>query len=226
MPFPTRPLVAGTLATTAFLALTLSASLAQAQNVAGRYQVEGRNFDGGTYSGMLTIAADGPAFRLTFSDGRTQRGMGIQRGPHLVAAFGPGSCIVAAMEMGDDGSMQGAWGEVARSALGTERLRKQAGPAGQPEGTYAADGRSASGDAYEGVTTITARGQTYRVSYKDSGSQQSGVGVTHGRVLGVAYGGADCVVSVYAIGADGNLTGRWADPGDSRVGLETVKRQR
>lgn len=218
MNLPCRPLVAGILA--AFC------TLAQAQSLPGRYQVEGRNLDGGTYAGTLTIAADGPVFRLSFSDGRTQRGMAILRGQHLVAAFGPGSCIVAAMEMGADGSMQGAWGEVARSALGTETLRKQAGPTGQADGTYAASGRTPGGEGYEGVTTVTARGQTHRVTYKDSGSQQSGVGVVHGQVLGVAYGGAECVVSVYAIGADGNLSGRWADPADTRVGLETVKRQR
>jgi|JI8StandDraft_2_1071088.scaffolds.fasta_scaffold38084_3 hypothetical protein len=206
--------------------IAASCSAASAQNLAGRYSVDGRNFDGSSYGGTLTIAADGPVFRLTFADGRTQRGMGIQRGNHLVAAFGPRDCIVAAMEKTADGGLRGAWGSLDRSALGTETLQKQAGPAGQPDGTYDANGRSPTGDTYEGVTTITPRGQTYRVVYKDSGSQQSGVAVLQGNVLGVAYGGPECVVSVYAIGADGTLTGRWADPADTRVGQETVKRAR
>lgn len=213
-----RPLVA--------IAITLLCAVAQAQSLPGRYQVDGRNVDGGTYGGTLTISADGPVFRLVFSDGQSQRGMGIQRGQQLVAAFGPDSCIVAAMELAADGSLQGAWGQAQRSALGTETLRRQAGAAGQVDGTYAATGRTPTGEGYEGVTTIVPRGQAFHVTFKDSGTPQTGVAVRQDNVLGVAYGGPDCVVSVYTLGADGKLTGRWADPGDTRLGQETVRRQR
>lgn len=211
----------------AALALVCVTGLAQAQSLPGEYTVEGRDTSGRAYTGQLRIVAAGPVFRLTYSDNRTLRGMGIQRGNQLFTAWGPSkSCTVSALEIKPDGSMEGPWGDLDKNALGTESMRKQAGAPGQVEGTYTSSGRTPDGESYDGVTTITTRGQTLRVQYRDSTTNDTGVALRQGNALAVAYGGDRCGVSVYTINADGTLTGPYAEPTDERLGLETIRRLR
>lgn len=206
------------------IGLLMAALQAQAQNLPGTYQVEGRDFDGKAYTGQLRIAAAGPVFRLTYSDNRTMRGMGIQRGNQLFTAWGPNDkCTVSALEIKPDGSMEGPWADLGHAAIGTEALRKQAGAPGAVDGTYASSGRTPEGQSYDGVTTVEARGQVFRVTFKDSDGTQTGVAIRQGQSLGVAYGGNRCGVSVYTIGSDGVLSGPYADPRDQRLGLETIR---
>ena len=205
--------------------LLAAAAGAQAQSLPGSYTVEGRDFDGKAYTGRLQIAAAGPVFRLTYSDSRTLRGMGIQKGNQLFTAWGPNNkCTVSALEIKSDGNLEGPWADLGHNSLGTELLKKQAGAPGAVDGTYASSGRTPEGEAYDGVTTITTRGQAFRVTFKDSDGTQNGVAIRQGNALAVAYGGAKCGISVYTIGGDGTLSGPYAEPGDNRLGLETIKR--
>src|SRR5688572_4361330 len=207
------------------LALAGAAAVATAQ-VPGDYVVDGRDFDGKAYTGKLKIAAAGSVFRLTYSEGGTLRGMGIQRGNQLFTAWGPNSkCTVSALEIKADGSLEGPWGDLERSALGSESLHKQAGAPGQVDGTYTSKGRTPDGESYDGVTTIEARGQVFKVNFKDNDGNQPGVAIRQGQSLAVAYGGSRCGVSVYTINADGSLAGPYADPRDSRLGTETIRRR-
>jgi hypothetical protein len=209
------------------LALAAGVVSAQAQSLPGDYVVEGRDFNGKAYTGKLRISADGPVFRLVYTEDRTLRGMGIQRGNQLFTAWGATrKCTVSALEIKGDGNLEGPWGDLERSALGTESLRKQAGAPGQVDGTYASKGRTPDGESYDGVTTIETRGQVLRVTFKDNDGNQSGVAIRQGQALAVAYGGSRCGVSVYTIAADGTLSGPYADPSDNRLGLETIRRAR
>jgi hypothetical protein len=208
----------------AALALAGAAAVATAQ-VPGDYVVDGRDFDGKAYTGKLKIAAAGSVFRLTYSEGGTLRGMGIQRGNQLFTAWGPNNkCTVSALEVKADGNLEGPWADLGNTALGTESLRKQAGAPGNVDGTYASSGRTPQGESYDGVTTIASRGQVFRVAFKDNDGTQNGVAIRQGQSLAVAYGGAKCGVSVYTIGADGTLSGPYADPSDNRLGLETIRK--
>ncbi|TWO72346.1 hypothetical protein FN976_06495 [Caenimonas sedimenti] len=198
----------------------------QAQSLPGDYVVEGRDFDGKAYTGKLRITAAGPVFRLAYTEDRTLRGMGIQRGNQLFTAWGPNSkCTVSALEIKADGNLEGPWGDLERSALGSESLSKQAGAPGQVDGTYTSRGRTPDGESYDGVTTIEARGQVFKVNFKDNDGNQPGVAIRQGQSLAVAYGGSRCGVSVYTINADGTLAGPYADPRDNRLGTETIRRR-
>ncbi len=211
---------------TAALALSALANLTTAQSLPGNYSVTGKDFDGQPYTGSLRIAAAGSVFRLTYSDGKTQRGMGIQRGNQLFASWGPSNkCTLSALEIQAGGNLGGPWGDLDNTALGIERLNKQAGEPDKLEGTYEAVGKDAQGQAYDGITTITANGQTFRVIYKDSSSQYDGVGIRQGNALAVSYGGARCGVSIYSVAADGSLSGPYAEFGEGRLGLETLKKR-
>ena len=207
------------------LALWAACASAQAQNLPGDYMVEGRDFNGKAYTGKLKIAAAGPVFRLTYSEGGTLRGMGIQRGNQLFTAWGPNNkCTVSALEVKSDGNLEGPWADLGHTVLGTEALKKQAGAPGNVEGTYASSGRTPQGESYDGITTIAARGQVFRVAFKDNDGTQNGVGIRQGGALAVAYGGSKCGVSVYTINADGSLNGPYADPSDNRLGVETIRK--
>ncbi len=206
-------------------ALALS-TLAVAQSLPGNYVVTGKDFDGQPYTGSLRITEAGQVFRLTYSDGKTQRGMGIQRGNQLFASWGPSNkCTLSAMDIQAGGKLAGPWGDLDHTTLGIERLTKQAGAPDKLEGTYESVGKDANGQAYDGITTITANGQTFRVVYKDSASVYNGVGIRQGNGLAVSYGGARCGVSIYSMATDGSLSGPYAEFGDGRLGLETLKKR-
>ncbi len=207
-------------------ALSLLAAPATAQSMAGNYSVTGKDFDGQSYTGSLRIVEAGPVLRLTYSDGKTQRGMGIQRGNQLFASWGPSSkCTVSALEIQANGNMSGPWGDLNNNSLGTERMTKQAGAPDRVDGTYESVGKNPEGESYDGVATITANGQTFRVVYKDDNDTLNGVGIRQGNALAVSYGGARCGVSIYSLAADGSLSGPYGEFGDGRLGLETLQKR-
>jgi hypothetical protein len=204
-----------------------AAAAASAQALPGDYLVEGRDLAGKPYTGKLRVAAAGSVFRLTYTEDRTLRGMGIQRGNQLFTAWGPSKeCTVSALEIGADGNLEGPWGDMDRNQLGTEALKKQAGAPGQVDGTYASAGRTPTGESYDGITTIAASGQVFKVTFKDGSSTSNGVAIRQGQALAVAYGGRKCGVSIYTIAPDGTLSGPYAEPDDSRLGLETIRKVR
>ena len=213
--------------TLAAAGLVLAACAAHAQSLPGEYNVEGRDFNGKAYSGQLRISAAGPVFRLKYSDNRTIRGMGIQRGNQLFTAWGPSDkCTVSALEVTANGGMEGSWSDLAHDSVGTETMKKQAGAPDKMDGTYVSAGRTPDGEKYDGLTTVETRGQVFRFTYKDDSTNQTGVGIRQGQGVGVAYGGKNCGISVYTIATDGTLTGPYAEPGDNRIGVETIRKTR
>ena len=209
----------------ATLTLVAASGIAAAQALPGEYSVTGREPGGRTYVGKLTIVQSGPTYRLTYRDTRTQRGMGIQKGNALFAAWGPnGRCTVSALEINADGSISGPWGDLDQNALGTERLSRQSGAPGDIAGTYAATGNAPNGDAYSGVTTIEKRGEVYKITFRGGGDQYDGVAVRLGNTLGVSYGGPQCGVTAYEIRADGSLAGAVALYGESLKGSEEMRK--
>ncbi len=204
----------------------LSASLVSAQvNLPGEYTVTGKDFAGQAFTGKLSIVQRQAVYRMTYRDGRTQRGMGIQRGNALFAAWGPNiSCTVSALEIGADGNMSGPWGDLDQNILGTENLKRQSGAPSDVVGTFESSGKTPTGESYSGVTTIERRGAVFKVTFRGDGDVQEGVGVRLGNYLSVSYGGKNCGVTAYDIKADGSLVGVFAAFGESRVGSEEMRK--
>jgi hypothetical protein len=199
----------------------------QAQALPGQYSLSGKDSSGEAYSGRLNIVADGPVFRLTFTDGKVERGMGIQRGNQLFTSWGPNNrCSISALLVQDNGDMRGPWGDLDHSALGTETMSKQAGASGTLEGTYESIGKDMDGRAYEGVTTVSSFGQTLKFVFKDGTSTLNGYGVRVGSSVAVSYGDRACRVSLYTINADGSLSGPYAKFGESALSIERLSKTR
>ncbi len=209
------------------IALTLPIGLAYAAGIEGTYAVSGVDVQGDKYVGKLTVTANGPVFRLVYKDDKTQRGMGIQRGNNLFAAWGPSDkCMVSALEVKADGNMDGPWGDLVKTRLGTEKWQRQSGAPNTVLGTYAVDGVDQEGNPYPGVATITARGNLFHVNYKSGGDTYLGVGVRHGNYLAISYGGKKCGVTAYHIKPDDSMSGVYAEYGANKVGTEEMTRNK
>jgi hypothetical protein len=208
-------------------ALLLPLASAQAAGIEGAYNVNGVDVQGSKYVGKLTVTASGPVFRLVYKDEKTQRGMGIQRGNNLFAAWGPSDkCMVSALEVKADGNMDGPWGDLVKAKLGTEKWQRQSGAPNNVLGTYAVDGVDQEGNAYPAVATITARGNLFQVSMKSGGETFLGIGVRHANYLAISYGGNKCGVTAYNIKPDNSMSGVYAEYGANKVGTEEITRGR
>ncbi len=205
--------------------LCLPFAATQAAGIEGNYTVKGVDVQGENYVGKMTITAAGPVFRLLYKDTKTYRGMGIQRGNNLFAAWGPSDkCMVSALEVKPDGNMDGPWGDLVNPKLGTEKWQRQSGAPNTVLGTYAIDGVDQEGNAYPAVGTIIARGNLFKVTVKSGGETFLGVGVRHGNYLSISYGGNKCGVTAYSIRPDNSMTGVYAEYGANKVGTEELTR--
>lgn len=203
--------------------LSLSSGMAQAAGIEGDYTLKGKSANGSSYAGKLRVSAAGPVYRLSYQDNRTLRGMGVQRGNNLFAAWGPNdACTVSALEIRSDGSLEGPWGDLSHNKLGTETLKRQSGAPSDVAGTYASSGLDPDGNAYQGITTIEARGAIYKVVFKGGGENYEGVAVKHAGYLAVSYGGEKCGVTAYGIRPDNTMSGIYAEYGTSGTGTEEM----
>ena len=108
----------------AAVAACLAAS-ASAQNVGGRYQVIGTNFNGSPYSGTVEIAVTGTnTCRIFWVTGSTtSHGACMRKGNVFSAGYLlNGKVGVVVYELKRDGSLDGLWTLADQNGVGTERL--------------------------------------------------------------------------------------------------------
>jgi hypothetical protein len=74
----------------------------------GRYEVSGRNPDGSTYAGAVSIARQGTRYRLDWTVGRSRySGTGVREGNLLAVDWGSSTPVVYALR--PDGTLSGLW---------------------------------------------------------------------------------------------------------------------
>lgn len=108
-------------------ALTMGALAmpAAAQELGGRYRVEGTNFNGSTYSGTADIVVTSRnTCRISWvTGGTTSQGICMRNGPAFSAAYRMGSAVgLVIYEMKPDGSLAGLWTIADKTGVGTENL--------------------------------------------------------------------------------------------------------
>jgi|SRR3954464_14778109 hypothetical protein len=110
----------------AALACALAASPAAAQQqVGGRYQVQGKNFNGSGYSGTAEIVStSNNTCRIVWVTGSTtSRGICMRNGNSFSAAYAMGGAIgLVIYDLQPDGSLDGLWTIADQPGMGTERL--------------------------------------------------------------------------------------------------------
>ncbi len=105
--------------------LLASVASASAQNLPGKYQVEGKNLDGSDYSGTAEIVATSEVTcRITWQTGSTtSEGICMRSGTSFAAGYVLGESIgLVVYEMKPDGSLEGTWTIADQDGVGEEIL--------------------------------------------------------------------------------------------------------
>ena len=104
--------------------MTAAATAAWAQDIGGRYTVQGTNFDGSPYSGTAEITATSEnTCRIEWDTGTTSSGICMRNNTTFAAGYALGGVVgLVIYEVMPDGSMQGVWTVADRTGVGTENL--------------------------------------------------------------------------------------------------------
>jgi hypothetical protein len=99
-------------------------TIAAAQDIGGRYQVQGTNANGSTYSGTAEITVTSKnTCRITWDTGSTSSGICMRNGIAFSAGYVMGDSVgLVIYEIFSDGSMEGLWTVADREGVGTEKL--------------------------------------------------------------------------------------------------------
>ena len=100
------------------------AAAASAQNVGGKYTVQGTNFDGSPYSGTATITrSSNSTCRMHWETGSTSDGICMLANASLAAAYKMGDAVgLVLYDVQSDGTLKGVWTIADKSGAGTETL--------------------------------------------------------------------------------------------------------
>jgi hypothetical protein len=106
------------------LAIAAASSAAAAQDVSGRYSVEGRNFDGSRYRGVATITVTSKnTCRIEWNVGTVWQGICMRNGSTFAASYFAGKAVgLIIYEIRPDGRMEGLWTIADQEGVGTETL--------------------------------------------------------------------------------------------------------
>lgn len=156
---------------------------------------------------MATIVPEGEQVRVNWWIGKNvYAGHGHFAGRMLVVNWGDTHPVIYDLRRGN--ALDGQWAD----GKASEQLRLFAGAANSPTpvlaGRYRVRGRNADGSIYSGTVSIVPRGKNYHLDWRVGSSSYSGDGAFEGNILTVNWGQATPVV--YALAADGVLTGLWA----------------
>ena len=91
--------------------------------VAGDYNVTGKNPNGSSYRGTLTVAPKAGGYAFTWSNNSS--GFGIKQGDTLSVGIGGSRCAFVAYEIKPDGTLDGVWGGYGSDKTGTEKATKK-----------------------------------------------------------------------------------------------------
>jgi hypothetical protein len=104
--------------------LAATVSVGSAQDIGGRYRVEGKNINGSSYAGTaeITVTSD-TTCRIVWETGSTSTGICMRNGVAFAAGYALGESIgLVIYEVMPDGSMEGIWTVADTPGLGYENL--------------------------------------------------------------------------------------------------------
>ncbi|MCB1495917.1 MAG: hypothetical protein KDJ86_09045 [Bauldia sp.] len=107
--------------------LLLFSGLVSAQDIGGRYRVEGTNFDGSRYTGIAVIKVTSKSTcNIAWDTGSTAKGICMRNGTSFAASYVMGKAIgLVIYRINTDGSLEGLWTVAGEDGVGTETLIPQ-----------------------------------------------------------------------------------------------------
>ena len=101
-----------------------SATRTSGTGLEGEYDVSGTNPKGASYTGTLSVKPSGSGFEFTWNEAKLT-GFGIKQGDKVAVGVGGKQCGFVSYEVGSDGTMNGKWGSVGSTTVGTETAKKK-----------------------------------------------------------------------------------------------------
>jgi hypothetical protein len=90
----------------------------------GEYDVTGTDTKGKDYKSKLAVKSAGAGFTFSWNDGKLN-GFGIKEGDKVAVGFGKKECGFVSYDVASDGSMNGKWGSVGSTTVGSETAKKK-----------------------------------------------------------------------------------------------------
>lgn len=94
-------------------------------DLAGDYEITGKNIKEEEYKTKLTISPSGPGFIFKWVGESPLEGVGVRQGNFVTAGFGGKQCAFVAYEIKPDGSLDGKWGGLGTVTFGSEKALKK-----------------------------------------------------------------------------------------------------
>ncbi|HKP68259.1 MAG TPA: hypothetical protein VJV05_03180 [Pyrinomonadaceae bacterium] len=92
----------------------------------GDYSVKGKNTQGQEYTGTLGVKKSGTGYAFNWKVGSSPlTGFGIQQGETVAVGIGGSKCGFVGYEVESDGTLDGKWGSVGSTSVGTETATKK-----------------------------------------------------------------------------------------------------
>jgi hypothetical protein len=91
--------------------------------VAGEYNTTGKNPNGTSYKGTMTIEPKAGGYKFVWSN--NSLGFGIKQGDTLSVGIGGSRCAFVAYEIKPDGTLDGVWGGYGSDKTGTEKATRK-----------------------------------------------------------------------------------------------------
>ena len=206
------------------LAIVVAGGFCAAANaqLSGSYDVTGKDFDGKAYKGKIQITPNGKTLKLKYRDGKTQAGVGVEKGKLLFTAWGPSDqCGMGVYALKDGAAGEGFAADIGHPNTFPETLKRTAG-SGEISGTYEVSGKDYEGVPFAGLVKIEPRGPVYKLSFKMAGESFDGIGMKFADHLVVGWGGERCAVSAYDVKPDNTAKGQFAVYGKGVLGEESL----
>ncbi len=94
-------------------------------DLAGRYDVEGKNPNGEIYKSKLDVSERGDGYEFLWSGAVEMKGFGIRQRNTVSVGIGGTKCSFVAYEVKPDGTLDGKWGGQSSFSFGTEIAKKK-----------------------------------------------------------------------------------------------------
>ncbi|MFT3745296.1 MAG: hypothetical protein QM785_13510 [Pyrinomonadaceae bacterium] len=198
------------------------------KNIAGEYDANGTNPDGGgAYKAALTITPRDDVFQFSWKSGKNDYdGVAVMQESAVAVAFTDGKngdgCGVVLYKINADGSMDGKVGYWGVNKMETEKAVRKSGT--DLEGEYEITGKNPDGQEYKGKLNVKKEGLGFAFNWSAPDTLE-GFGIQAGNLVAVGFGGKQCSFVGYDIKPDGTLDGKWGFKTSKSLGTEVAKKK-
>jgi hypothetical protein len=186
---------------------------------------------GKAYSGTVGITKKGPVHQLSWSTtAGDYQGIGLRYEREFFVGFGPSAAYGLVVYELEGNKLGGLWAADGSTSLGREQV-VGAVPASL-EGTFQIKGGSntmMTANAYTGSVTIRKEGERYRIDWKTTAGNYSGIAIRRGKYLACCYTTTtqpNFGMVAYQLSTDGkSMAGTWTTGSTIKLFPENLAKQ-